>query len=151
MTSTVDQLPQMTDFQGETAVIDDEVAIREQRQRTNELIAAHQAEALRSFYDPEIKVIRGDGSLVIGIDAMVQLFEMQFNNPDFVTYFRKTATVTIDKDIIRRAAETGTWIGSWCEASGEMTKTGQYLAVWKKTRSQWVLESELYVALGGTR
>ena len=30
----------------------------------------------------------------------------------------------------------------WCEASGEMTKTGQYLSV-------WVLESELYVALGG--
>ena len=41
MTSTVDQLPQMTDFQGETAVIDDEAAIREQRQRTNELLAAH--------------------------------------------------------------------------------------------------------------
>ena len=97
-------------------------------------------------------MIRGDGTLIIiGIDAMVQLFEMQFNDPDFVTYSRKTLTVTIDKDIIRRAAETGTWIGSWCEASGEMTKTGQYLAVWKKTRSQWVLESELYVALGGTR
>ena len=85
-------------------MIDDEAAIREQHQRTNELIAAHQAEALRSFFDPEIKVIRGDGSLVIiGIDAMVQLFEMQFNDPDFVTYFRKTAIVTIDKDIIRRA------------------------------------------------
>ena len=112
-------------------MIIDETVIREQRQQTNELIAAHQAEALRSFFDPEIKVIRGDGTLIIiGIDAMVQLFEMQFNDPDFVTYSRKTLTVTIDKDIIRRAAETGTWIGSWCEASGEMTKTGQYLAVW---------------------
>ena len=54
-----------------------EAAILEQRQRTNELIAAHQAEALRSFFDLEIKMIRGDGTLIIcGINAMVQLFEM---------------------------------------------------------------------------
>ena len=59
-------------------MIIEEAALREHRQRTNELIAAHQAEALRSFFDPEIKVIRGDGTLIIicGIDAMVQLFEM---------------------------------------------------------------------------
>lgn len=128
----------------------DEAAIRERRQRTNELIASHQAEALRPFFDPEVKLIRGDGTLVVGADAAVKLFEAQFGDPGFVSYFRKTATVTVDKDT-RRAAETGTWTGSWREASGETTKTGQYLAVWKKARAQWVLESELYVALGGTR
>lgn len=128
----------------------DEAAIRAQRQRTNELIAAHEAEALRPFFDPEVKLIRGDGTLVVGIDATIRLFETQFGDPAFVAYSRKTAMVAIDKDV-GRAAETGTWIGSWREASGETTKTGQYLAVWKKAKGRWVLESELYVALGGTR
>lgn len=128
----------------------DETAIRAQRRRTNELIAAHEAEALRPFFDPEVKLIRGDGTLVVGVDATVRLFEAQFGDPGFVAYFRKTATVTIAKDAIR-AAETGTWTGSWREASGETTKTGQYLAVWKKAQGRWVFESELYVALGGTR
>lgn len=128
----------------------DEAAIRDQRQRSNDLIAAHRAEALRPFFDPEVKLIRGDGTLVVGIDATVRLFESQFSDPDFVAYVRKTATVTIDKDG-KRAAETGTWIGSWRQASGEATKTGQYLAVWKKAQDRWIIESELYVALGGTR
>ncbi len=128
----------------------DEAAIRDRRQRTNDLIAAHQAEALRPFFDPEVKLIRGDGTLVAGIEATVKLFEAQFGDPDFIAYFRKTAAVTIDEDG-ERAAETGTWTGSWCQASGETTRTGQYLAVWKKARAEWVIESELYVALGGTR
>ncbi len=128
----------------------DEAAIRDRRQRTNDLIAQHQAEALRPFFDPEVKLIRGDGTLVVGIDATVRLFEAQFGDPDFVAYVRKTATVAIDKDG-KRAAETGTWTGSWREASGETTKTGQYLAVWKKAQARWVIESELYIALGGTR
>lgn len=128
----------------------DEAAIRDRRQRTNDLIAAHQAEALRPFFDPEVKLVRGDGTLVVGIDATVKLFEAQFSDRDFIAYFRKTLAVTIDKDG-ERAAETGTWTGSWRAAAGETTKTGQYLAVWKKARTQWVIESELYVALGGTR
>lgn len=124
----------------------DEAEIRERRRRTNELIAAHQGEALRPFFDPEVKLIRGDGTLVVGVDAALQVFETQFKDPAFVTYDRTTANVSIDR-AGTRAAETGTWVGSWRAATGETTRTGQYLVVWKKVRNAWIIESELYVAL----
>lgn len=124
----------------------EENAIRQQRRRTNKLIAEHQAERLRPFFDPEIKLIRGDGTMVVGADALIGAFELQYKDPTFITYLRTTETVTVDK-AGTRAAERGTWVGSWHGPTGEMGHAGQYLAVWKKTPSQWVLESELYVTL----
>jgi hypothetical protein len=124
----------------------DENAIRQQRRRTNKLIADHEAERLRPFFDAEVTVIAGDGSVIAGIDALIDRFAAFFSDPTFITFDRKTETVVIDKKMIR-ASERGDWVASWHGPSGTMTSGGQYQAVWKKAQNQWVLESELYIAL----
>lgn len=126
-----------------TAARSEEGAVRARRRLTNKLIARHQAARLRTFFDPGVKVIAGDGSLLLGADAVVQAFDEQFRQPGFVTYQRTTEAVAIDQAGVR-AAESGHWVASW---RGDGGASGTYLAVWRKVIGQWVIESELFVTL----
>lgn len=119
-----------------------EDAIRARRKLTNKLIAAHDAARLRPFLAKDMKLIAGDGSLILGADAVVQAFADQFRDPDFTTYVRTTTGVQLDAEGAR-AAESGSWLANW----GQADMSGTYLAVWRKVTGQWVLESELYVTL----
>ena len=69
--------------------------------------------------------------------------QAQFADPSFITYVRTTESVTLDAEGAR-AAETGTWVATWKDA----TSSGPYLAVWKKSVGQWVIESETFVTVG---
>lgn len=119
-----------------------EDAIRARRKLTNKLIAAHEAARLRPFFDPGIRLIAGDGSLLMGADEVVAAFDAQFRDPDFVAYVRTTEAVSLDDEGVR-AAESGRWVGAW----KDQQQSGTYLAVWRKAVGQWVLEQELYVTL----
>jgi ketosteroid isomerase-like protein len=119
-----------------------EDAIRARRRLTNKLIAAHEAERLRPFFAPDVKLIVGDGGLILGADAVIQAFAAQFSEPGFVNYARETETVSTDA-AGQRAAEAGHWTGVYRDA--EMR--GTYLCVWRNVRGQWIIESELYVTL----
>jgi len=119
-----------------------EDAVRARRRLTNKLIAAHDAARLRPFFAPDVKLIVGDGELILGAEAVLQAFAAQFAEPGFVAYVRETETVSPDA-AAARAAEHGRWTGRW--ADREMG--GTYLAVWRKVTGQWVIESELYVTL----
>jgi hypothetical protein len=121
-----------------------ETAIRARRKLTNKLIAAHQAQRLRPFLDPAVKLIAGDGTLILGADAVIEAFDAQFRDPAFIAYVRTAETVTLDQDEAR-AAEAGRWVGTWRD---QPALSGTYLAVWRRVTGQWVLESELYVSLG---
>jgi ketosteroid isomerase-like protein len=120
-----------------------EDAIRARRKLTNKLIAAHDAARLRPFFDPKANLISGEGGLLMGAPALLAAFEAQFRDPSFITYARTTETVRLDAGG-ERAAETGTWVATWKDA----TSSGTYLAVWRKSIGQWVIESETYVTLG---
>jgi ketosteroid isomerase-like protein len=121
-------------------------AIRARRHQTNRLIAAHETAKLKPFFDTDAKVIAGSGALIQGAADVLGVFEAAFADPHFVTYARTTETVEISADGTR-AAETGTWIGTWRPPEGERTLSGRYLAVWKTRLGQWVIESELYARL----
>jgi hypothetical protein len=127
----------------------EETAIRDRRQQSNALIAAHDAPGLRPFFDGSIKLIAGDGTLLTGAEAVVAAFARQFREPGFLAYVRTTERVTLDQ-ARARAAESGRWVGTWRQPAGETTLSGSYLAVWKKFLGLWVLESELYVQLAKT-
>ena len=117
-------------------------AIRARRKLTNKLIAAHDAARLRPFFTPDVKLIVGDGELILGADAVIQAFAGQFAEPGFLAYVRETEAVELDA-AGARAAEHGRWTGRWKDR--EMS--GAYLAVWRKVTGQWLIESELYVTL----
>jgi hypothetical protein len=125
-------------------------AIRARRRLTNKFIAAHQADRLRPFFDSAANLIGGEGGLVTGAGAIVAAFAAQFADPDFIAYVRTPGEITLDHEGLR-AAEAGTWVGTWRnggrEGSGRLTLSGDYLAVWKKVTGQWVIEQELYVTL----
>jgi ketosteroid isomerase-like protein len=120
-----------------------DVAIRAKRKLTNRLIAAHQAARLRPHLADDMLLIVGDGDLINGADAVVAAFASQFADPAFVAYVRTTDAVEIADDG-RRAAETGRWIGSW---KGGVEVSGTYMAAWRESRGQWLLERELYITL----
>jgi ketosteroid isomerase-like protein len=122
-----------------TAPVD---AIRARRKLTNKLIAAHEAQRLRPFFSPDVKLIVGDGGLILGVDAVIEAFAAQFAEPGFVTFARETESVELDA-AGARAAEHGRWVA---RSAGPDVR-GTYLAVWKKVTGQWVIESELYVTL----
>ena len=124
---------------------DAETAIRAKRKLTNRLIAAHDAARMRPHLTEDMLLIVGDGGLISGADAVVAAFAGQFADAGFVTYVRTTETVELAADG-RRAAETGRWIGRW-QGGGEMS--GAYMAAWRESRGQWLLERELYVTLQG--
>ncbi|MEW5687738.1 MAG: nuclear transport factor 2 family protein [Pseudomonadota bacterium] len=117
-------------------------AIRARRKLTNKLIAAHEAARLRPFFAADVKLIVGDGSLILGVEDVLSAFAAQFAEPGFRTYLRETEDVAVDTDGLR-AAERGRWTGSWADR----TMTGAYLATWRKVTGQWVIENELYVSL----
>lgn len=122
-----------------------EDAIRARRKLTNKLIAAHEAARLRPFLAADIKLIAGDGALILGADQVVQAFAGQFADPAFGAYLRTTEAVELDHTG-ERAAERGRWTADWTGAR----MSGTYLAVWRRQTGQWVLESELYVTLYAT-
>ena len=117
-------------------------AIRARRKLTNKIIAAHDAGRLAPFFDSQVNLISGEGGLLMGAQAVLAAFQAQFADPSFVTYARTTESVTLDADGAR-AAEIGTWVATWKDA----TSSGPYLAVWKKSVGQWVIESETFVTL----
>jgi hypothetical protein len=116
--------------------------IRARRRLTNRLIAAHEAERLRPFFLPEVNVIVGDGSLIVGVDPVIEAFKAQFREPEFKTFIRNPESVALDQ-AGQRAAETGRWTGVWRDHEAH----GTYLAVWRKVTGQWVIESETFVTL----
>lgn len=123
-------------------------AIRARRKLTNKIIAAHDAGRLKPFLHPEVKLITGDGSLVLGAQAVVDAFAGQFADPAFVHYVRTTETVELD-EVGDRAAEAGRWAALWTGDDGDQTMGGSYLATWRKLTGQWVIENELFVTLEG--
>ena len=75
--------------------------------------------------------------------SVVAAFANQFADPAFVAYVRTTETVELADDG-RRAAEIGRWVGAW---KGGVGVSGVYMAAWRESRGQWLLERELYVTI----
>ena len=119
-----------------------EDAIRARRRLTNKIIAAHEAARLKPFLAADVRLIAGDGALILGAEAVVQAFAAQFADPDFVTYVRTPESVELDA-AGGRGAEHGRWVADW----KGLEMSGSYLAVWRRALGQWVIESELYVTL----
>jgi ketosteroid isomerase-like protein len=120
-----------------------DAAIRAKRKLTNRFIAAHDAARLRPHLTDDMLLIVGDGGLIQGADAVVAAFAAQFADRTFIDYVRTTETVEVAADG-HRAAETGRWVGRW---QGGLEMGGAYMAAWRESHGQWLLERELYVTL----
>jgi ketosteroid isomerase-like protein len=120
-----------------------EAAIRAKRKLTNRLIAARDAARLRPHLTDDMVLIVGDGDVIQGAPAVIAAFAAQFTDPDFIAYERTADTVELAA-AGRRACEMGRWVGRW---KGGAEMSGAYMAAWRESRGQWLLERELYITL----
>ncbi len=122
-------------------------AIREQRRRFNEAIAAHDTRKLDACWLADIHVSTSDNQPLIGRAAYQKAFEAFFAMPNFVTFVRTPGQVTVSGDG-QTAAETGEWAGQWRLAANDLDiRRGQYMASWRKEGGRWLIQAELYVPL----
>ena len=123
-------------------------AIREQRRRFNEAIAAHDTRKLDACWLPDIHISTSDGQPIVGRTAYQKAFESFFAMPNFVTFVRTAKQITVSADG-HTAAETGEWDGQWRLPDNDLDiRRGQYMASWRKEGGRWLIQAELYVPLG---
>jgi ketosteroid isomerase-like protein len=118
-------------------------AIRARRRLTNRFIAGREAARLGPVFLPAAVVIAGDGSVITGREAILAAFAGQFADHGFGGYVRTPDRIEIDATG-ERAAEHGRWTAAWRDAPPQ---SGAYLAVWRKVKGQWMIESETFVTL----
>jgi ketosteroid isomerase-like protein len=123
-----------------------EAEIRAVRAASNAAIAAHDIAAMRAHYLPHFTILPGSSGAPSDLETFLARIATTFADPSFVTYVRTPVTVTIGASG-KRAAETGTWVGTWNRPDGEMRLSGVYQAMWLPTPDGWRLKNESFVSL----
>lgn len=123
--------------------------IRALRAESNAAIAAHDVAAMRKLYLPDFTILPGSSGAPFGLAAFEQRMVAAFADPSFVTYVRTPVRITIGASG-KRAAEAGTWVGTWRKPDGTMRLSGVYQAMWLPTADGWRLKNESFVSLSCT-
>ncbi|MGZ8997628.1 MAG: DUF4440 domain-containing protein [Allosphingosinicella sp.] len=120
-----------------------EAAIRALRTRYNHAIAAHDIAAIRPLLEPDYVVLPGSSGTPIDAE---RLGSRLVADPTLITYVRRPRAITISESG-KRAAETGSWTGTWRKPDGMMRLTGIYQAMWVPRAGTWRLRNESFVSL----
>ena len=133
---------------GSAAVYADEEtdAIRALRAQSNEAIAEHDVEGIRSFLSDDFVISVSTGSIERSRDEHISSFARYFDLFPDAIFVRTPSSVTVSDDY-PLAIEQGTWVGTRTSVNGETESGGEYTAAWKMTDSGWKIYSELFVAL----
>lgn len=120
--------------------------IRTLRTRSNEAIARHEIETMRSFLSDDFVISVSTGSIERSRDEHIDSFAQHFDQYPDAIYVRTPSSITVS-DAYPLAIEQGTWVGTRTLQNGKIESGGEYTAAWKLTGSGWKIYSELYVAL----
>lgn len=126
-----------------------ESEIRATRARSNAAIAAHDVAGMRAAFRPDAVVLPGSSGLPFGMDGFDARMGAAFADPTFIAWVRTPAIISIGTGG-KRAAETGTWVGTWRKPDGEMRVTGVYQAMWLPGPEGWRIRNESFVTLDCT-
>ena len=121
-----------------------EERIRSLREQFNAAIARHDAEAVASFLDARYHITVGSGDLNWG--GRAEEWAEVFTSTDDVIYVRTPESVDVSSSG-DRAAEIGSWVGSWTTPGGPQQVGGRYAAHWQRMDGGWKIRSELFVTL----
>ena len=120
----------------------DSAAIRAARVEQNKAIAAGDLDRAESFWTDDVTVRRGLGQPMSGRKEVRQAFEP----PMPLVYQRLTKDVEVSPKW-PLAFETGIWEGHQTTIAGPVVIGGRYSAQWVKRGDQWLIRSEVFVAL----
>jgi len=125
---------------------DDVELIRNARADSNDAIARHDVAGIVSHLDEDYQVTTSLGQLLQRPNGETDSWQQLIATRENLKYVRTPESIEIS-DGYPLAAETGTWIGSWSAADGEVRTGGRYAAMWRKVDGAWKIRSELFVAL----
>jgi ketosteroid isomerase-like protein len=123
----------------------DDTAIRTARSAQNRAIAADDLDRVSSFWTDDVTVRRALGAPLDGKQAARQALVAPSTGTRLV-YQRLTKDVEVSAHW-PLAFETGVWEGHQGTADGPTVIGGRYSAQWVKRNGQWLIRSEVFVAL----
>lgn len=121
------------------SILTDIQNIKQSRENSNTAIIKGDVPGIAKYWMEDIIVISGEGGQYIGKKILIKVFKEMFV-ADPPVFERIPSVITIgDSGIL--AWETGTW--------NYKTETfrGNYSAMWRKIKGQWLIQSELFVSL----
>lgn len=125
----------------------DEMAIREARRVQTQALAKNDLDTVVKYWDPAITIRRALGHPVDGAAAARKLLEP--STPAATTtiiYQRESTSVNVSTNW-PLAYEEGRWSGHVGTADAKPILSGKYAAQWVKRNGQWLIRSEVFVAL----
>jgi len=120
--------------------------IRTLRAQSNAAIAAHDIVAAKKLYADDYTVLPGSSGTPLSIDDFTRRLTSGFADPTFLTYVRTPGPVIVSESG-KRAAEAGSWTGTWRKPDGLLELSGVYQAMWVPTADGWRLKNESFVTL----
>ena len=123
---------------------DPTAAIRAQRARSNDAIAARDPDGVTALMTDTVTVAVAGGPVLRGRAANRTAFAEQLADPAFRGYVRTPADVTLDATGLH-ATEQGHWEGRWQTRAGPLVQRGTYLATWTLTPVGWCIAAETFV------
>jgi ketosteroid isomerase-like protein len=124
----------------------DQVAIRAARTAQNTAIAAGDLDRVASFWTDDVTVRRALGQPLDGRAAARRALEPPAAPGSRIVYQRLTRDVEVSVQW-PLAFETGTWEGHLGSIGGPIVIGGRFSAQWVKRGGQWLIRSEVFVAL----
>ena len=124
----------------------DEAAIRAARVAQNRAIAAGDLDRVAALWTEDLTVRRALGHALSGRAAARQALEPTGPSASRLVYQRKTDEVTVSAQW-PLAFETGRWTGHLGSLTGAAVIGGRFSAQWVKRDGQWLIRSEVFVAL----
>jgi ketosteroid isomerase-like protein len=138
-----------TAMAGASAATSDRALIKQARLAQNAAIVSHDMEAIASYWTDDVTICRGLGLQLAGKKAYRRLFEGDDpTSKDVIIYVRIPTGIETSANW-PLAFETGTWTGHLGNVKGPTVIQGRYSAQWVKRADQWLIRSEVYVALAG--
>ena len=124
----------------------DQAAIRAARTVQNRAIAAGDLDQVASFWTEDVSVRRALGQPLNGRDAARKALEPPSAPATRLVYQRITKDIEVSPKW-PLAFETGMWEGHSATIAGPVVIGGRYSAQWIKRGDQWLIRSEVFVAL----
>lgn len=128
------------------ALLSDEIAIRTARQAQNQAIADNDLDRVASLWTEDITIRRALGQPVEGQVAARQALQSAGDPQKQLIYQRHSTAVEVSEQW-PLAFEEGEWAGYLGSVTGPVVIAGRYAAHWVKRDGQWLIRSELFVAL----
>ena len=134
------------DAGAQTSQAADEAAIRLARSTQTKAIAENDLDRVATYWTSDVTIRRALGQPVTGAEAARKVLEPSNSTAAPVIYQRESTTVEVSPNW-PLAYEEGRWSGHIGSVNTPAVIAGRYSAQWVKRNGQWLIRSEVFVAL----